>query len=106
MAGRESNTPPRKGQTLAATMQLNEGPLNRRDAKTAEKGQSQPVEGLSLNGEWVEGRYPRSFLSALRVSAVPWHTPSLNRYGSDWSSARARRASWDWKSGPAKVHYL
>ena len=24
----------------------------------------------------------------------------------DWSSAHARRASWDWKSGPAKVHYL
>src|ERR1039458_8602684 len=23
-----------------------------------------------------------------------------------WSSARARRASWDWKSGPAKLHYL
>ena len=24
----------------------------------------------------------------------------------DWSTARARRASWDWKSGPAKLHYL
>src|ERR1035438_6233232 len=43
-------------------MQLNEGPLNRRDAKSAEKDQSQPLEALSLNGDWVESRYPRSFL--------------------------------------------
>ena len=29
-------------------MPLNEGPLNRRDAKSAEKGQSQPLEDLSV----------------------------------------------------------
>jgi hypothetical protein len=43
-------------------MRLNEGPLNRRDAKSAEKDKSEPLEDLSLNGDWVEGRYPRSFL--------------------------------------------
>jgi hypothetical protein len=62
-------------------MPLNEGPLNRRDAESAEKDKSQPLEDLSLNSDWVEGRYPCSFLCALRVSAVPWHTPSLNGYG-------------------------
>src|ERR1017187_10352806 len=101
-------------------MQLNEGPLKRRDAEgaeerrgeelflypfsaslralcvsaldpsqpasklgysSAEKDQSQPLEDLSPNCDWVKGRDPRSFLCALRVSAVPWHTPTLNGYG-------------------------
>src|ERR1035441_10441170 len=62
-------------------MQLNEGPLNRRDAMTAETDQSQPLEDLSLNGDYVGGLFPRCSLCALRVSAVPWHTPPLNGYG-------------------------
>jgi len=80
-ASAEETAPDSCPNAQAVTMQLNEGPLNRRDAKSAEKDQSQPVEDLSLKGDWVEGRYPRSFLSALCVSAVPWHTPSLSRNG-------------------------
>jgi hypothetical protein len=36
-------------------MQLNEGPLHRRDADSAEKTQSQPLEDLSLIGDCVDG---------------------------------------------------
>jgi hypothetical protein len=62
-------------------MQLNESQLNRRDAKGAEKGQSQPLEELSLNRDYVEGFFPRAFLCALRVSAVPWHMLPLSDFG-------------------------
>ena len=46
----------------AVTMQLNESQLNRRDAKGAEKGQYQPLDDLSLNGDCVAGPFPRAFL--------------------------------------------
>ena len=36
----------------------------------------------------------------------PFKVDALQTTLDQESSARARRASWDWKSGPAKVHYL
>ena len=45
-------------------------PRNRRDAKSAEKDPSQPLENLSLYRGCVEGRYPRSFLCNAIVEVV------------------------------------
>ena len=48
------------------------------------------------------GGSPRSL--QVQVRTVGTNQPPRKTF--DWSGAHARRASWDWKSGPAKVHYL
>ena len=51
--------------------QMNEDPLNRRDAKGAETEQPRPLEDISLNGDWFRSFLPLLFaLRFLRVSAV------------------------------------
>ena len=62
-------------------MQLNEDPLNRRDAKDAETDPSQSLENLQLKSDWFERPLARAFLCALRVSAVPFCAPRLHRFG-------------------------
>ena len=58
-------------------MQMNEDPLNRRDAKSAETDESRPLEEMSRNDDCSERPASRSFLCGRRVSAVPWHTSQL-----------------------------
>jgi hypothetical protein len=65
---------------LAATMQLREAPLNRRDsAMSAEPDPFQSPADLTLKGDRFEPPRPRSFLWAHRVFAVHLRVPRLNR---------------------------
>jgi hypothetical protein len=66
---------------LAVSLQLNDGPVNRRDANAAETDPSGPLEDKSLNGDRFEHALSGASLCAHRVSAVPWHSLLLHGYG-------------------------
>ena len=67
------------------------------------RGKTRPLTAVGVKG--LRDEYTCTIEPARARAAI---NGSDHRHGQtvDWSSARARRASWDWKSGPAKVHYL
>ena len=74
---------------IAETMQLNEGPLTRRDAMSAVTNQSRSFESKSLNGGCFGPPLPRSNLCAHRVSAVQFRGKPPKPH---WGEVRRKNA--------------